>query len=131
MSPLRWTCKSTRTLTDKLQQQGFLVSCNTVGQLLRARLFSLQANRKTVEGKQHEDRDAQFTHINRRVKTCQRGGRPVISVDTKKKEPLGNMKNPGQTYRRKGDPIRVKTHGISGQSPGQSRALRRVRHCQQ
>ena len=72
MSPLRWTCKSTRTLADELQRQGFLVSCNTVGQLLRTRGFSLQANRKTVEGKQHEDRDAQFIHINRRVKACQR-----------------------------------------------------------
>jgi len=96
------------------------VSCNTVGQLLRARGFSLQANRKTVEGKQHEDRDAQFTHINRRVKACQRGGQPAISVDTKKKEPLGNMKNPGRTYRRKGDPIRVKTHDFPDKALGKA-----------
>ena len=120
MSPLRWTCKSTRTLADELQRQRFLVSCNTVGQLLRARGFSLQANRKTVEGKQHEDRDAQFIHINRRVKACQRGGQPAISVDTKKKEPLGNMKNPGRTYRRKGDPIRVKTHDFPDKALGKA-----------
>lgn len=120
MSPLRWTCKSTRTLADELKRQGFLVSCNTVGQLLRARGFSLQANRKTVEGKQHEDRDAQFTHINRRVKACLRRGQPAISVDTKKKEPLGNMKNPGRTYRRKGDPIRVKTHDFPDKALGKA-----------
>lgn len=120
MSPLRWTCKSTRTLADELQRQGFLVSCNTVRQLLRTRGYSLQGNRKTVEGKQHEDRDAQFIHINRRVKACQRRGQPAISVDTKKKEPLGNMKNPGRTYRRKGDPIRVKTHDFPDKALGKA-----------
>ena len=120
MSALRWICKSTRTLADELQRQGFHVSCNTVGQLLRTRGYSLQANRKTVEGKQHEDRDAQFIHINRRVKACQRSGQPAISVDTKKKEPLGNLKNPGRTYRRKGDPIRVKTHDFPDKTLGKA-----------
>lgn len=120
MSSLRWTCKSTRILAAELERQGYSASCNTVGQLLRARGFSLQANRKTVEGKQHEDRDAQFTHINRRVKACQRGGQPAISVDTKKKEPLGNRKNPGRTYRRKGDPIRVMTHDFPDKELGKA-----------
>lgn len=120
MSSLRWTCKSTRILAAELERQGYSASCNTVGQLLRARGYSLQANRKTVEGKQHEDRDAQFTHINRRVKACQRGGQPAISVDTKKKEPLGNMKNPGRTYRRKGDPVRVMTHDFPDKELGKA-----------
>ena len=120
MSSLRWTCKSTRILAAELERQGFSASCNTVGQLLRARGYSLQANRKTVEGKQHEDRDAQFMHINRRVKACQRSGQPAISVDTKKKEPLGNMKNPGRTFRRKGDPVRVKTHDFPDKELGKA-----------
>lgn len=110
MSPVRWTCKSTRTLAAELRRQGFEVGSNTVGKLLRAAGYSLQANRKTIEGRQHPDRDAQFRHIDRRVRAVQKAGQPVISVDTKKKEPLGKMKNPGRTYRRKGDPQKVKTH---------------------
>lgn len=110
MSPLRWTCKSTRTLADELSRQQFSVSANTVARLLSECGYSLQANRKTIEGKQHPDRDAQFRHISRRVKIFQRAGDPAISIDTKKKEPLGKMKNPGRTYHRKGDPQRVKTH---------------------
>jgi hypothetical protein len=91
-----------------------------VGKLLRACGYSLQANRKTIEGKQHPDRDAQFRYINRRVRALQRAGQPVISVDTKKKEPLGNMKNPGRTYRRKGDPQEVKTHDFPDQELGKA-----------
>ena len=120
MSPLRWTCKSTRTLAAELSQQGFEISGNTVGRLLRSSSYSLQANRKTVEGKQHPDRDAQFKHINRRVRTFQRSGQPAISIDTKKKEPLGKMKNPGRTYRRKGDPERVKTHDFPDKELGKA-----------
>lgn len=120
MSPLRWTCKSTRTLAGELTRQGFMVSCNTVGRLLRACGYSLQANRKTLEGKQHPDRDAQFQHINRRVRGFQRAGQPVISVDTKKKEPLGKMKNPGRTYRRKGDPQKVTTHDFPDKQRGKA-----------
>jgi transposase len=97
MSPLRWTCKSTRTLAKELNRQGFTVSSTKVGQLLRSQGYRLQSNRKTVEGKQHPDRDAQFQHIAKRVRACQRNSQPAISVDTKKKEPLGNMKNPGKT----------------------------------
>jgi hypothetical protein len=120
MSPLRWTCKSTRTLASELTRQGFSVSCNTVGRLLRACGYSLQANRKTIEGKQHPDRDAQFRHISRRVDAFQRAGQPVISVDTKKKEPLGKMKNPGRTYRRKGDPEKVTTHDFPDKKRGKA-----------
>ncbi len=88
MSPLRWTCQSTRTLAKELKRQEFDVSSTKVGQLLRAEGYSLQANRKTTEGKQHPDRNAQFEHIAARVKAFQRTGQPVISIDTKKKESL-------------------------------------------
>lgn len=108
--PLRYTCKSTGALAAELQQQGFQASPSTVGRLLKELGYSLQANRKTREGAQHPDRNAQFEHINRRVRTQQRRGEPAISVDTKKKEPLGNLKNPGRTYRPKGKPREVKTH---------------------
>lgn len=120
MSPLRWTCKSTRTLAGELRRQGFEVSSNTVGKLLRQRGYSLQANRKTIEGKQHPDRDAQFEHINRRVRSYQRTGQPVISVDTKKKEPLGKMKNAGRTYRPKGKPEKVTTHDFPDKKLGKA-----------
>ena len=120
MSPLRWTCKSTRTLAKELTRLGFEVSCNTVGRLLRGCGYSLQANHKTIEGKQHPDRDAQFRHISRRATAFQRAGQPVISVDTKKKEPLGKMKNSGRTYRRKGDPEKVMTHDFPDKKRGKA-----------
>lgn len=85
MSPLRWTCKSTRNLAEELSRQGFSASANTVGRLLRECGYSLQANSKTIEGKQHPDRDAQFRHINQRVKSFQRAEQPAISVDTKRR----------------------------------------------
>jgi transposase len=119
-SPLRWTCKSTHTLAAELTRQGFEISSNTVGKLLRQQGYSLQANRKTIEGKQHPDRNAQFEYINRRVRASQRKGEPVISVDTKKKEPLGKMKNPGRTYRRKGHPEKVKTHDFPDRTLGKA-----------
>ncbi len=119
-SPLRWTCKSTRTLAAELSRQGYSVSANTVARLLRDCGYSLQANRKTIEGKQHPDRDAQFQHICRRVQAFQRARQPVISVDTKKKEPLGKLKNAGRTYRRKGDPEKVKTHDFPDQNLGKA-----------
>jgi transposase len=108
--PLRWTCKSTRTLAKALQEQGYQVSHTKVSQLLQSRGYSLQANRKTREGKQHPDRNAQFEHIAKRVKAQQRRGQPALSVDTKKKEVLGNLKNPGKTYRPKAKPIEVDVH---------------------
>lgn len=120
MSPLRWTCKSTRSLAAELNQDGFEISSTKVGELLRSQGYSLQSNRKTVEGKQHPDRDAQFQHIAARVKAFQRTGQPVISVDTKKKEPLGNMKNAGKTYRKKGNPVRVATHDFPDKELGKA-----------
>ena len=109
-SPLRWTCKSTRQLAQTLQEQNFEVSYRKVGQLLKAQGYSLQSNRKTREGSQHRDRNAQFEHVARRVRAQQRRGQPAISVDTKKKEILGNLKNPGKTYRRQGQPVEVHVH---------------------
>ncbi len=120
MSPLRWTCKSTRVLAGQLQKQGYRISSTKVGQLLRSQGYSLQGNRKTLEGKQHPDRDAQFQHIASRVKAFQRTGQPVISVDTKKKEPLGNMKNAGKTYRQQGQPRRVTTHDFPDKELGKA-----------
>ena len=109
-SPLRWTCKSTRALARALQADGFEVSYTKVGQLLKSSGFSLQSNRKTREGADHPDRNAQFEHIAKRVKARQRRGEPALSVDTKKKEVLGNLKNPGKTYRRKRNPVEVNVH---------------------
>jgi transposase len=120
MSPLRWTCKSTRTLAAELSRQGFSASANTVSRLLRESGYSLQANRKTIEGKQHPDRDAQFRHISKRVRAFQRARQPAISVDTKKKEPLGKLKNPGRTYHRKGNPEKVKTHDFPDKRLGKA-----------
>lgn len=105
---------------DELQRQDFAISSTKVAKLLRAQGYSLQANRKTVEGKQHPDRDAQFAHIAARVKAYRRSGQPAISVDTKKKEPLGNTKNPGKTYRKKGKPRNVKTHDFPDRSLGKA-----------
>ena len=120
MSPLRWTCKSTRTLAKELKRQGFQVSHTKVSELLKSKGYSLQANRKTREGKQHTDRNAQFEHINRRVKACQRQGQPAVSVDTKKKEVLGNRKNAGRTYRPKGKPRKVDTHDFPDKKLGKA-----------
>ncbi len=120
MSPLRWTCKSTRVLADELKSQGFLVSSTKVGTLLKSQGYSLQSNRKTVEGKKHPDRNAQFEHIAGRVKARQRRGEPAISVDTKKKETLGNLKNAGKTYRPKGRPVKVKTHDFPDKKLGKA-----------
>jgi len=110
MNPLRWTIKSTRRLADELRKQGYEVSATLVRRMLVVMKYSLQGNRKTREGSQHPDRDGQFRHISDRVKARKRRSEPAISVDTKKKEVLGNLKNPGKTYRPQGDPQKVKTH---------------------
>ncbi len=120
MSSLRWTCKSTYTLADELKRQGFQVSPWKVGELPRKKGYSLQANRKTREGKQHPDRNAQFEHINRRVMACQRRGQPAVSVDTKKKEVLGNRKNAGRSHRRKRKPVKVDTHDFPDSKLGKA-----------
>lgn len=109
-SPLKWICKSTRALAAELISQGFSISPTTVSSLLKSQGYSLQANSKTREGKQHPDRDGQFLHIAGRVQAQLRRREPAISVDTKKKEVLGTLKNAGTTYRRKGDPVRVDVH---------------------
>jgi transposase len=104
-SPLRWTCKSLRVLADELNKQGYVVSHQLVGDLLREMGYSLQANRKTREGKQHPDRNEQFEFINLLVKKNLEDGNPVISVDAKKKELVGNFKNAGKEWRPKGSPV--------------------------
>jgi hypothetical protein len=110
MSALRWTTKSTRTLATELEEQGHVASYKRVGEILHGLDYSLQANAKTLEGTQHPDRDAQFRHINDKVRRFQHTGDPVISVDTKKKELVGSYKNPGSTWRPKGEPEDVAVH---------------------
>ena len=109
-SPLRWTCKSTRVLAHELTGDEHPISHEKVAQLLRDMGYSLQGNRKTEEGVDHPDRDAQFQHINRAVRRALAQGWPVISVDTKKKELIGNFENKGRQWRRKGTGERVKGH---------------------
>jgi hypothetical protein len=115
MSPLLWTTKSTYNLSDTLTRQGHPISPNVVSDLLKAQGFSLQANAKTLEGKQSPDRDAQFNYINEHVRAHQGAGQPVVSVDTKKKELVGPYKNNGTEYHRKGEPERVDTHDFPGE----------------
>src|SRR5487761_279252 len=110
VSPLRWTAKSTRKLAAELTAQGHKASADTVGDLLRAEGFSLQGNAKTIEGRRHPDRDAQFRYINGQVAGHLAAGQPVISVDAKKKEKVGNFANGGREYERKGRPARVRDH---------------------
>jgi transposase len=109
-SRLRWTSKSLRLLAGQLHSMGHSISYRSVGHLLEEAGYSLQANRKTREGKQHPDRNAQFEHINQRVIRHQSIGQPVISVDTKKKELVGDFKNAGREWRPKRQPRRVKVH---------------------
>jgi hypothetical protein len=109
-SPLRWTCKSVRKLAGELNRKGHQVSHSSVASLLRDMNYRLQANRKTMEGKQHPDRDAQFNYINQKARGQQRRGQPVISVDTKKKERVGGFKNAGREWRPQGDPEKVRVH---------------------
>jgi hypothetical protein len=107
---LLWVSRSQRHLAGALAERGFMASQKLVGRLLRKLGFSLQANRKTLEGSAHPDRDAQFEHINRRIKEFQVAGQPAISVDTKKKELVGDFKNGGRELRPKGDPESVRVH---------------------
>lgn len=109
-SPLRWTCKSVRRLADELHRKGHKVSHKLVAELLHQMGYSLQANRKTLEGTSHPDRDAQFEHISNKVKEYQSMEQPVVSVDTKKKELVGDFKNGGRELRPKGQPEKVRVH---------------------
>jgi hypothetical protein len=116
MTRLRWTTKSTRNLAQQLRHQGHQISHHSVARLLAGPLeYSLQGNAKTVEGKQHPDRDAQFRYINDRVHAALADGEPVISVDAKKKELIGDYANPGRTWRPVGDPHRVDVHDFPGE----------------
>lgn len=117
-TPLRWTCKSTRKLAEELGRQGHPVSDRTVACLLYAAGYSLQANRKTREGKNHPDRNAQFEHINQQVQRVQKRGQPVVSIDTKKKENVGDFKNPGQEWRPEDDPQEVRVHDFKDKKLG-------------
>ncbi|HEY6371864.1 MAG TPA: ISAzo13 family transposase [Candidatus Sulfotelmatobacter sp.] len=114
-SPLRWTCKSVRNLADELRAQGHEVSHVTVAELLHEQKYSLQANRKTKEGSSHPDRNAQFEHINARATEFLAKGQPAISVDTKKKEQVGDYKNVGREWRPKGQPELVRVHDFAKQ----------------
>ena len=113
-SPLRWICKSTRTIARELQRDEHPISHVKVGQLLHEQHYSLQGNRKTEEGTDHPDRDAQFRHIAAEVKKCLRQGVPVISVDTKKKELIGNYENKGRQWLPAKEPVQVQGHDFPG-----------------
>ena len=118
-SPLRWTCKSTRQLAAALQQHGHKVGRHKVAELLVDLGYSLQANRKTKEGTSHPDRDAQFTYINAQVQAFQARGQPVVSVDTKKKELVGDFKNGGREWQPQGQPELVRTYDFVDKRLGQ------------
>jgi hypothetical protein len=113
-SPLRWTCKSTRTLAAQLSRQRHPISHTKVAQLLHDLGYSLQSNRKTEEGEDHPDRDAQFRYINTKVKRALAKGAPVVSVDTKKKELVGNYANGGEQWLPEKKPVKVKGHDFPG-----------------
>lgn len=122
-SPLRWCCKSTRTLAVALQALGHAVCHTVVARLLHQLGYSLQGNVKTREGRQHPDRDAQFRYIAATVQRRQRRGQPAISVDTKKKELVGDFKNGGRTWRQPGEPERVRVHDFIIRAPGFGKAI--------
>ena len=120
MCPLRWTTKSTRTLARELANQGYQISHVTVAELLHQMGYSLQGNTKENEGIQHPDRDAQFLHLNNQVEVHLAESQPVISVDTKKKEVVGNLKNAGSQWREKGSPTRVDVHDFPDPEVGKA-----------
>jgi Rhodopirellula transposase DDE domain len=119
-SPLRWTCKSTAKLAEELTQRNHPITDRTVARLLRQAGYSLQANRKTREGSSHPDRNAQFEYINKQVVAFQRRNQPVISVDTKKKELVGEFKNPGEEWQPKGKPEKVTVHDFPDKHLGKA-----------
>ena len=119
-SALRWTCKSTTKLAEELRRRGHRIGPRTVAELLHALDYSLQANRKTREGSSHPDRNAQFEHINRRIQIFQQRGQPVVSVDTKKKELVGDFKNGGQEWQPKGAPEPVRVHDFIDKKLGKA-----------
>ena len=119
-SPLRWTAKSTATLAGELARQGHVVSARTVARLLKGAGYSLQANAKTVEGRQHPDRDAQFRYLNEQAMNHMGAGDPVVSVDTKKKELVGVFKNGGREWQPAGQPVPVNVHDFVDKQLGKA-----------
>ena len=119
-SPLRWTCKSLRQLESELITQGYIVSHTSIGSLLKKLGYSLQGNRKTLEGTNHPDRNAQFEYINARTEEAVRTKQPVISVDTKKKELVGQFKNGGKEWRPQGDPEHVNVYDFVDKELGRA-----------
>ena len=130
-SPLRWVSRSQRNISTALRQQGFEASQKLVGGLLRELDYSCQANRKTREGTQHPDRNAQFEYINAKVKAALAAGQPAISVDTKKKELVGDFKNGGRELRRKGEPEPVRVHDFEIKGLGKVAPYGVLRHRRQ
>jgi len=120
MCPLRWTTKSTRTLAGELRAQGYEISHVTVAELLHQMGYSLQAPAKENEGAQHPDRDGQFRHLNSQVEAHLAAGEPVISVDTKKKEVVGNLRNGGREWQPSGSPVRVDVHDFPDPEVGKA-----------
>lgn len=121
MSPLRWTLKSTSTLATEMTRRGHPISARTVATMLKAADYSLQGNCKTREGRTHVDRNAQFNHINARVTDMQSRGQPVVSVDAKKKELVGDFKNPGKEWQPKGCPEEVRVYDFIDKAPDKGR----------
>lgn len=119
-SPLRWTCKSTYNLADALKDKGYKISQRAVYTLLLEMGYSMQANRKKMEGKQNPDRDAQFRFINAKVKRFQKRKYPVVSVDAKKKENIGEYKNQGKEWEKKGQPTNVNTYDFPDKDKGKA-----------
>ncbi len=120
MSPLRWCCKSTRNIEKALKDKGHKISYRVIGEILKNMGYSLQSNRKTDEGKQHPDRDEQFHYINDTVKAYIKQGQPVISVDCKKKELIGNYKNIGSEWQPEGNPEKVKVYDFVDKEKGKA-----------
>jgi Rhodopirellula transposase DDE domain len=119
-SPLRWTAKSTAKLADELGARGHPISARTVSKLLQEHDYSLQAPHKTIEGRQHPDRNAQFDYINEQTKALQAAGQPVISVDTKKKELVGEFANKGREWQPGGEPVKVRVHDFIDREAGKA-----------
>jgi hypothetical protein len=120
MSPLRWSSKSTAKLAEELCRQGYRISARTVADILQHQDYSLQANRKTREGSRHPDRDAQFQHISAQTQAFQQRGAPVVSVDAKKKELVGDYKNGGREWQPRGSPEKVQVHDFPDNKQGKT-----------
>jgi len=121
MAPLKWTCKSLVNIREELNKSGYKVSSSTVGKILREQLeYSLQGLKKTKLGSSHEDRNAQFEYLNRKCRQFQDSGQPVISVDTKKKELVGDFKNGGREWQPRGQPEEVRGHDFQDKELGKA-----------